>query len=513
MTISARKVRESRFPARSGIRSVDSLLANATEARAQSHHWKSSYRHRVLFIDSIAVIAAVMIAQLVRFGAPRIETSSAGVTWAYLTVFSLGLAVMWLTALGLQQSRDLSLAGAGPEEYRRVGTATAWVFGIIAAAGLLLQEQMARGYLAIALPVGLLGLLVGRHILRRGLAKKRTRGEFTSQVVVLGKPDSIVALCDSLERSKYAGYNVIGACIPDFRDGIGVELETSAGPVPVFGDERSVEDAIRLTNADTLAVAAVEHLGHERVRRLAWLLDSLGVDMIVVPGMTDIAGPRLRVRPIDNLPLFHIARPRHDGPSRYGKRLFDLIFASLATLALLPVMFAAAVAIKREDGGPVIFRQERVGQHGIRFPILKFRTMSVDAEDRKLEERVAAGQTESIFYKSGHDSRITRVGGFLRRTSIDELPQLFNVLGGSMSIVGPRPLPAGEGESVEHFVQRRSLVKPGMTGLWQISGRSNLSAEERIRLDHSYIDNWSWVQDLVIVWRTVRPVLMQEGAV
>jgi exopolysaccharide biosynthesis polyprenyl glycosylphosphotransferase len=511
-TAAARQVRDPRPKEPERPSPVDRLLEDASKTRAQGRHWKHQYRRRVLIVDSLVITAAVMLAQFVRFGSLSGSNPNGVAVSTYLTLFSAALIGLWLIALGLQQSRDLALAPQGAEEFRRVATATAWVFGVIAAVGLLFQLPMARGYLAIALPVGLIGLLLARALLRRTLAKSRSRGEYTSQVVVLGKPDSIISLCRSLSRSKFAGYSIVGACVPDFGHEVGSHLETPLGSVPVFGDERAVERALFLTKADTLAVAAVEHLGHEKVKQLAWLLDSLAIDMIVVPGMTDVAGPRLKVRPIDNLPLFHIARPRHDGPSRYGKRLFDLVFASMAVVALAPVMVAAAIAIKREDGGPVMFRQERVGQHGKRFRIFKFRTMTVDAEARQHAERVAAGQSDSVFFKPKTDSRITRIGGLLRRTSIDELPQLFNVLQGSMSIVGPRPLAVGEGLAIPSFIERRNLVKPGMTGLWQVSGRSNLPEEDRIRLDHSYIDNWSWINDLVIVWRTIRPVLLQEGA-
>ena len=210
--------------------------------------------------------------------------------------------------------------------------------------------------------------------------------------------------------------------------------------------------------------------------------------------MTDMAGPRLKLRPIDNLPLFHVARPRHDGPPKYGKRLFDLVFGTVALAVASPVLLAAAVAIKLDNGGPVFFRQDRVGYQGRLFRIIKFRTMTVDAEEMKAQERASAHTERRVFFKSAEDSRITRVGKLLRSTSIDELPQILNVLAGSMSIVGPRPLVPGEGESVEHFVQRRALVNLGMTGLWQVSGRSDVSDEERIRLDHSYVDNWSVVR-------------------
>jgi exopolysaccharide biosynthesis polyprenyl glycosylphosphotransferase len=236
--------------------------------------------------------------------------------------------------------------------------------------------------------------------------------------------------------------------------------------------------------------------------------------MIVVPGMADIAGPRLKVRPIDNVPLFHIARPEHDsGPARYGKRLFDLAFASVALVLLIPVFIAVALAIKLDDRGPVFFRQERPGLQGKSFRILKFRTMSVDPDAGKQVQHAGVEASEEIFFcKSESDGRVTRVGRFLRKTSLDEISQLFNVLSGAMSIVGPRPLIPGEGLSVEYYLERRALVKPGITGLWQISGRSAVSADERIRLDHSYVDNWSLMWDMVIVLRTVRAVLKRRGA-
>lgn len=491
--------------------SVDRLLTKAAAGNAEGRQWKRSYQRRLLIVDSFVVIAAVALAQIGRFGVLDHEPTPDN-SWQHMTMVSVVIAATWLASLGILQSRDISLAGVGSEEYRRVVSATVWVFGVAAVVSLLLQTQLSRGYLVIALPLGLIGLIAGRHFLRRNLAKRRTRGEFMTRVVVLGKPDSVSMLCDSLGRSTPAGYSVAGVCIPDFKGEVGEMLITPSGVIPVLGDENSVEIALRLTGADTLAVAAVEHLGHEKMRQLAWRLDSLDADMIVLPGMTDIAGPRLKLRPIDNLPLFHIARPRHDGSSAYGKRIFDVAFAIAALVAAFPVMAAAALAIKLGDAGPVFFRQERVGHHGKRFRIFKFRTMSVDAEAKKDAEQIATGAEAGVFFKSATDSRITRVGRFLRASSLDELPQLFNVLGGTMSIVGPRPLVPGEGDSVEHFVARRALVKPGLTGLWQISGRSDVSDAERIRLDHSYVDNWSPVQDLVIVWRTARAVLTRDGA-
>lgn len=491
---------------------VGTLLDEATASEQLGRRWQESYRRRLLLVDTSVVVGAVALGQIGRFGLFATAEDATTVSLTRLTASSLILALSWLVALSLVESRDISLVGIGSEEYRRVVSATAWVFGAVAVVSLLLQEQISRGYLVIALPVGLVGLVLGRHLLRRNLIKRRNRGQFITRVVVLGSVDSVDVLCTHLGRSTPAGYSVAAACIPGFTGDLGEHIDTVAGSIPVLGDEDSVEVALSMTGADALAVAAVEQLGHENMRRLAWRLDSLGVDMIVMPGMTDVAGPRLKLRPIDNLPLFHIARQRHDGPRKHSKRMFDLVFGALATAAAAPIMLAVAIAIKLDDGGPVFFRQTRVGHQGRPFRIVKFRTMSVDAEAKKADERAAADPEAKVFFKSAADSRITRVGKFLRSTSLDEIPQIFNVLAGSMSVVGPRPLVPGEGQSVEHFLQRRALVNPGMTGLWQVSGRSDVSDDERIRLDHSYVDNWSVVQDLVIVWRTVRAVLKRDGA-
>jgi exopolysaccharide biosynthesis polyprenyl glycosylphosphotransferase len=487
-------------------------LTRATQATLQGHCWKRSYRSRVLAVDTVAVVTAVVLASLGRFGIP-IGDDPIGLTWTSVLLYSVSLVTIWLTALGMHQSRDLTLVGVGAEEYRLVLKATFWVFGIIAALGLIAREQMARGYLLIALPVGLVGLVIGRRLLRRHLARRRAEGKFMNHVVVLGTQDTVLSLCRSFDRSEAAGYKVVGACILGFDGASSSVLETPTGQVPVLGDENSVEAALRLSGADALAIAAAERLGHERVRKLLWCLDPLGVDMIVVPGMSDIAGPRLKVRPIDNLPLFHIARPRHgSSSSRNGKRLFDIAFASVALLFAIPLFVAGALEIKLDDGGPVFFRQERRGLHGRPFRILKFRTMS-GAPASDPEQCALADKPDAIFFgKSTTESRVTRFGRFLRETSLDELPQLYNVLRGAMSVVGPRPLQLGEAECVEHFIERRALVKPGMTGLWQVSGRSDVSAEERVRLDHSYVDNWSCAQDIVIVLRTIRSVLKRRGA-
>lgn len=506
-----RRPRRAYRPSRVSRESIENLKAQSSAAKVQGRKWKKAHHRHLLCLDAAIIFVVVALADIVRFTLLSSDYAYEHTNWQQVTVLSAILAVAWMVVLELQQSRDVSLAGIGVEEYRRVVSATVWVFGALAVAALLFKVEMSRGFLALALPLGLVGLIAGRHVARRRLARRRAEGRYITRVLVLGKADAVVTLADSFGRNPEAGYRIVGACIPDFDGEIAEELPSPTGFVPILGDDSAIQVALELTNADALVVAAVEHLGHQRTKELLWRLESSDTELIVMPGMTDIAGPRVLMRPLDNLPLFHIAPSRKAGPSAVAKRAFDLVFASVAVLVALPLMAVAAVMIKLDDGGPIIFRQVRVGYQGRSFRILKFRTMRTDAEATKEAQRIAAG-SNGVFFKSACDSRITKVGKFLRATSIDELPQLFNVLGGSMSIVGPRPLVPGEGNSVEHFVERRGLVKPGITGLWQISGRSDLSESERIRLDYSYVDNWSYVLDLVIVWRTIRAVLKREGA-
>jgi len=487
--------------------------ATRADVRAKSaQSWKRSYRARLVAADTTVIVVATVLAQLTRFGIPSSAEGSRG--WLLPAAQLLLLTVAWLGALGIQQAWDMNIVGTGSEEYRRAVIATAWVFGAIASTALIFQlyPYIARGYLLVALPTGLAGLLAVRNAFRQMLGRRRLHDECTVRVLVLGRPASVSTLARHFTRNKMSGYSIVGACVPGYSESATGGIETESGSVPVLGDELSIKDALALSEADALAVASLDHFDHERMRMLTWELDSLGIDLIVVPGMTDVAGPRLKIRPVDNLPLFYITRPKHDRASRIQKRLIDLVCGSLGLIAILPLMIFVALAIKIDDGGPVLFRQTRVGLRGKPFSIFKFRTMLVGSDKVQDQEKDSQGQLDAVFFKSANDSRITRVGQFLRRTSLDELPQIFNVIAGSMSLVGPRPLVPGEGASVENFLERRSLIKPGMTGLWQVSGRSDVSPEERIRLDYSYVDNWSSVLDFVIMWRTVRAVLKRDGA-
>ncbi|OLM31325.1 Undecaprenyl-phosphate galactosephosphotransferase [Pseudonocardia sp. Ae717_Ps2] len=247
-----------------------------------------------------------------------------------------------------------------------------------------------------------------------------------------------------------------------------------------------------------------------RLRRLAWDLEDAGADLIVDPGLMEIAGPRLHVRPVDGFPLLALSRPKLGGVRQVVKTSMDVLGALALLVLVAPVLLLIAVLI-RSDGGPVFFRQRRVGLGGTEFQMIKFRSMVPAAEDR-LVELAASDTGAGPLFKMRSDPRVTRVGRVLRRYSLDELPQLFNVLSGSMSLVGPRPPLPAEVATYGPEAARKFLVKPGMTGLWQVSGRSDLSWEESVRLDLRYVENWSLTGDLVILWKTLHAVLGSHGA-
>lgn len=496
-------------------------ISQSSERRRE---WRRWYHQRAVVVDLIVIAAAIGLAQVVTAWAMADRYDNGTIGLGLSALLGLASAVTWTIALAVFHTRDVGLVNAGSEEYRRVVTATLAVFGLgtmLVSIGATLgvplyssirESSAVQVWSLIALLAGLAGLPFGRYLLRRHLGKRRARGELLPRVLALGTPRSVAHFCESVARSTPLGYSVTGVCVPQFEGELGSVLDTVVGRVPVLGDETSVELALQVTGADALAVTSVDQIDPAQLRTLAWTLDSLDVDMILVPGLMDIAASRVKLRPIDNLPAMRIDRPRYDGAPAIGKRLFDIVVGLAALIVTAPLLLLAAVAIKFDDRGPVIFRQTRVGHRGRTFRILKFRTMTADAEAKKEIELASACSADAVFFKSACDSRVTRIGRYLRATSIDELPQLFNVIAGSMSLVGPRPLVEGEGASVAHYIERRGLLKPGMTGLWQVSGRSDVSDDERVRLDHSYVDNWSCGRDFMIIMATVRAVLSRNGA-
>ncbi|WP_051721799.1 MULTISPECIES: sugar transferase [Actinomycetes] len=469
------------------------------------------YRTRVHVSDVVIISVAVLAAQQIRFGFPSV-TDPVGRFATPAIVVSAGLIAAWAFALRVVQSTDKRIVGSGAEEYSRIVTACFSVFGLLAIVDLLFKMDVARGMLAIALPAGTLGLLLSRWCWRWNLARNRRNRRDLNQVLIVGTPTSAAPLITHLDRNPTLGLAVVGLCLPAGHGSRYRNAVTIGGrEVRIFGDCDDARDGVVLSGATAVAVTCAETLGHSVMRELSWDLEGLNVDMLVAPGVADVAGPRMMVRPVAGLPLLHIDKPRYEGANKFLKAAFDRVGAAVLLTALLPVLTVCGVAVKVGSRGPIFYRAERIGLGNQPFQMWKFRTM-VDGADKQKDALAAQNEGAGVLFKMRNDPRITPTGKFLRRYSLDELPQLFNVLGGSMSLVGPRPPLRAEVEKYSGLVTRRMLVRPGITGLWQVSGRSDLSWDESVRLDLSYVENWSIMQDAMILWRTARAVLRSEGA-
>jgi exopolysaccharide biosynthesis polyprenyl glycosylphosphotransferase len=440
----------------------------------------------------VAVVAAVGL----RFGVSP--------TPKYI-VLSLSLPLLWMIAVRVVGGYEMRFLGTGSEEFRKVLNAGFSLTAALALISYAVNNELSRAYLFISMPVIILLDLCARFALRKQLHRFRTAGHCMSTVVAVGHEAAVAQLISELRREPYQGLKVIAACL------VGQSAATEVSGVPVVGDLDDTAEVVRRSGAATVAVMPSPEMDGLKLRALAWELEKTGTDLYVAPALLDVAGPRTTVRPAAGITLLHVDHPQLSGPRQVLKDLFDRSVAGLALIVLAPVMLALAVVIRLSDNGPALFTQTRVGKDGQSFKIYKFRTMVVDAEARLAELR-AQNDFEGVLFKIRRDPRITAIGTYLRKWSLDELPQLFNVVLGEMSLVGPRPALPDEAAVYADHVRRRLVVKPGLTGLWQVSGRSDLSWDESVRLDLRYVENWSLALDLQILWKTFSVIFRGSGA-
>ncbi|QWC83903.1 sugar transferase [Nocardioidaceae bacterium] len=458
------------------------------------------------FVALMVVVDAIMIALSVLVAARLREVFDFfyGVEFsdALIVGSAISFAVVWLVALFFRGAYDVRQVGSGMAEYAAV-TRASWM----AAAGIgvilfLFQATLSRGLYLISFAVGFPALLLGRWLVRRLLNRVRAAGRLRHRTLVLGAPAAVEEIVGVVRRNQASAYELVGACVPQTVDGLSV---------PVLGRARDVRELVSEHRIDTVLVTGGLDSAAS-LRRVGWALEGLDVDLVVTPSLTEVAGTRIHMRMVAGLPLVHVEEPQAGAASGLRKRAFDVTVASTLLVLGAPVFALVALLIKLEDRGPVFFRQQRAGRDGEDFGMIKFRSMVPDAEDR-LGEVSAGNEVEGgVLFKSKQDHRITRVGSVLRKFSLDELPQLLNVVMGDMSLVGPRPPLGSEVAQYADDHHRRLLVRPGMTGLWQVSGRSDLSWDESVRLDLYYVDNWSLAGDLMIMLRTVRAVAAGRGA-
>lgn len=472
--------------------------------------WRRRHTRALLLGDLLVLVLAVGTAQLVRFGAPAGRpVSGLGISYA---VLGIGLAGMWWLSLQMHQVRSPKVVGHGWEEYRRVVVATFRAFAIFAMLSLALKMDASRLYLATAFPLGLVGLLVERKLARVGLHRARVKGDAAAKVLVVGGERAAGDLANWFAKHKTAGYEVCGVWVPDETMPVAVLPEDVTRRVPVMSASLDFTEALAISGATTVVVTDTEHLGHESLRDLAWKLEGSSIDLILSPNVLNVASSRLYLQDVSGMPMLHVSEPQYASAARLSKRVFDVVGALLILVVAAPLLVATAVAVKLSSPGAVFYRQERIGRDGERFGMVKFRSMRTDADSQLAGLLAAEGKSIAELPKLMRDPRVTRVGAFIRRYSIDELPQLLNVVKGDMSLVGPRPQRDFEVAQYDRLARRRLTVRPGMTGLWQVSGRSDLAYTEAISLDVHYVENWSMVTDVMILWRTARAVLASQGA-
>jgi exopolysaccharide biosynthesis polyprenyl glycosylphosphotransferase len=482
--------------------------------RSQRERWLTRYARNVLISDLVVVCGAVYLAQASRFdqiGNTVGRDFDPNLGW-YYTFVSLTLAALWLVSLGLVNSRSPQVLGRGMGEYRRVVWATFLLFGAASIAAILLGLNLfARGYLAVACPLGLIGLLATRFMWHGFDRRMRSNGTLKTRVLVAGTTQGAADIAAKFTAQRERGFEVVGLCTPEGPDTDGDSIEIMGTKVPIVQADNAIVNAVKITGADTVVLSATNHLSSDAVRRLVWDLECLGVEMIVSAGHFDAVDSRLSSQTMGGMAVVHVGKPQYDRANSWGKRAYDIFFSSLALIVASPMLIGAAVAVKLSSRGPIFYYAERIGMDGKTFKMIKFRSM-YEGSDAKIAEMMDNSGKELLYFKVKDDPRITPVGKWLRKFSIDEMPQFINVLKGEMSIVGPRPQVAREVEAYDDLIGTRLFVRPGVTGLWQVSGRNDLSIEDSKRLDMSYVENWSMGLDIQICFRTAQVVLTGRGA-
>jgi exopolysaccharide biosynthesis polyprenyl glycosylphosphotransferase len=473
--------------------------------------WERKVALRILLTDALVVAFAVGVAHVLRYNVipvpPAILNDVRPTAWQ----ISIGVFIGWMIALSVFRTRDPKTFDNGSRQYQRVARSTFTLFGWVAITALLLKWEVSRGFLAISFVLGTTLLFLERRAWRTWMLRKRRKGDYLARVLVIGGVRSAKAMTLRFSEDAMSGFRVVGVWVPDRVAAPNERFHANDLAVPVLGTESELGQALNVDAVDTVVVTDTEHLGHDGMRELAWALEDCDVNLLVAPNVVDVAGPRIHLQAHGNMPLIYLSGPSYSRARTLRRAMFDRSFAAVVLLTTSPVLLLAALAVRITSRGPIFYRSERIGTQGTPFQMLKLRTM-VRGADQMLEEIEHHNDGAGPLFKVREDPRVTRVGRFLRRYSIDELPQFLNVLRGDMSVVGPRPPLRSEVDAYSDNMRRRLLVKQGVTGLWQVSGRSDLTWEDSVRLDLDYVENWTMLRDMQIIFRTARAVLASHGA-
>jgi exopolysaccharide biosynthesis polyprenyl glycosylphosphotransferase len=447
-------------------------------------------------VDLTAIALGLLAASALRFG---------GAAWGGPSAYGRWIAVWvplwWLVLLAVGLYDRLRMQNPA-EELKQLVRGVTLAAGIAALASFAVGFPLSRLWALIAWATTLTTLALGRRAVRKTVHSLRRRGRLRRRALIVGTDGSARALAADVARAPWEGLDVVGFVSND-----NATTHREAMGIGTVHDLREL--SILHGISEVLVAPSVAGNGH--LGEVVGALDGVPVDLRIAPGLDGFLPSRLAVQPVGDRAVLGVERIELQPAARLLKRTLDLVLGSVLMLLSFPVMAAAAVAIRLDSPGPVIFRQKRIGVGGRAFTLWKFRTMVVDAEERKasLREHNEAG---GPLFKLRHDPRVTRIGRLLRRWSLDELPQLFNVLAGDMSLVGPRPPLPEEVATYDSRLGRRLLVRPGITGLWQVSGRGDLRFEDYVRHDLMYVQNWSTALDFYILVKTIPAVLSKRGA-
>ncbi|HYH74176.1 MAG TPA: sugar transferase [Nocardioides sp.] len=494
-------------PARSA--HVDLAVHGHARVRHGLRSWQRDHRILTVMTDAAAAVLGLLAGLAARDLVVGQDASLWGSTDA-MRATGVVIALLWLLVLTRHGAYATRFMGAGNEEYRAVLQAAGTLVALLALASFSVKLEFSRGVLLVAVPTTVAATTAARHVLRRRLAAARDHGRCLQPAVLVGDAAAVVELAHRISAApRTTGLEVKGVCVTDPDDPVLTQQRPC--PVPVLGRETDTLAVVDRLGAEVVAVASGPTLAGQTLRRLGWALEQRNVDLLIDPGIIEVAGPRLSLRRASGLPMLHVERPVCSGVRYAAKLTVDRLVALLVLLVAAPLLLLLGLFVRAGSPGPALYRQRRIGEAGQPFTMLKFRTMEVDADARRESLETEHDGNETLF-KLRRDPRVTRVGAVLRRYSLDELPQLVNVVRGEMSLVGPRPPLPSEVDRYESDAVRRLRVRPGMTGLWQVSGRSDLSWVDSLRLDLWYVDNWSLALDAQILLRTAGAVLRGRGA-
>jgi len=471
-----------------------------------------NYARGFLVVDTLILLAVSLLTYLVNYGTfQNVDNiNSDGVLRVDISpqFIGLGLYLGWLLMLVIFKTRDVKIVGSDFSEYRRVFNASLTVLGILAFLALFFKVDVSRVYVTEVIAIGLVVLLIAIRLGRTWLRKQRRIGNLRRRVAIYGPIDEIKLELDKYKSNKEAEFEPV-LTIEDNKVIVLKYLDVSKTK------EVDLDHLPEVLNADSIEILQVVGTGPSSAqmhRKLYWALDGWDISFVVSPAITGVSSSKLTTRVIAGSPLMEIASTKFTGPQYVIKTAMDLTLGLIAFLVSLPIVLITAVFVKLEDKGPAFFTQTRVGLNGKQFTIYKLRSMKVGAELQHAELQAASESVNSNMFKDPRDPRVTKVGRVIRKYSIDELPQFLNVLKGDMSLVGPRPPLLSEVEQWKQHEVRRLLVKPGVTGPWQIGGRSLLTWEETVAIDLSYVETWTVLTDLSIMFRTLVHVVRARDA-